>query len=107
MEAGLKTRVLLQANTSGEESKQGLIENEWKIRFEEVQNLAGLQIEGMMNMAPLINDEKVIKNCFAKLRRLAESLGLKELSMGMSQDYPIAIAEGATLLRLGTALWCD
>lgn len=105
LETGLKTPILLQANTSGEESKHGLSFEEWLEKFGEMKQLEGIDIRGLMTIAPLMDDENTIRHSFAKLRELGERLKLKHLSMGMSQDYPLAIAEGATLLRIGTALY--
>ena len=105
LEAGLKTSILLQANTSGEASKHGLNADEWLKRYQEVEGLQGVKVEGLMTMAPLVEDEKIVRNCFYALKKLGEKLKTYHLSMGMSQDYPLAIAEGATLLRIGSALF--
>lgn len=114
-EAGIETDILIQANTSGEASKHGLSSEEWKKHFEHILNLPSLNIKGLMTMAPLIEDEKAIRNCFAELRILRDELAaisggradLYHLSMGMSHDYPLAIAEGATLVRIGSAIFSD
>lgn len=111
--AGVETAILLQANTSGELSKQGLSAEEWKGVFSDLINLPFLKIEGLMTMAPLTDDQNLVRECFKKLRLLREDLVslskgkifLPHLSMGMSHDYPLAIAEGATLLRIGTAIF--
>ncbi len=105
LEAGLKTSILLQANASGETTKHGLNPEEWLKRYGEVEELKGIVVEGLMTMAPPVKDEKIIRNCFAALRNLGEKLKTYHLSMGMSQDYPLAIAEGATLLRIGSSLF--
>lgn len=113
VEAGLITSVLLQANTSGEPSKQGATPAEWKRHFEKIHCLKGLSIKGLMTMAPMAGDEKMIRQCFAGLRHLRDELNkqvddqakLHHLSMGMSGDFKIAIEEGATLVRIGTALF--
>jgi PLP dependent protein len=113
VEKGFNTRVLLQANTSGEESKHGLTAKQWKDAWEELLFLPGLTIQGLMTMAPLVDDEIIIRTCFSKLRILRDDLVkltgnkimLPHLSMGMSHDYPIAIEEGATLLRIGSAIF--
>lgn len=103
--------VLLQVNTSKEESKHGLSPEEWESHLEEVFALPHLEIQGLMTMAPKEGGEKVIRSCFSSLRVLKEKwerrLGKKlpHLSMGMSLDYRIAIAEGATLIRVGRALY--
>jgi pyridoxal phosphate enzyme (YggS family) len=111
LEANLKTRILLQVNTSGEKTKQGMSIEEWKSCFEFLLPLQGILIDGLMTMAPFLQDEKVIRRCFSQLRLFRDSLkeltglSLPELSMGMSNDYPYAIKEGATLLRVGTKIF--
>ncbi|NGX53825.1 MAG: hypothetical protein K1000chlam4_00545 [Chlamydiae bacterium] len=110
VERGVISSVLLEANTSGEAAKSGLLPDEWKQEYTRLLDLAGIKISGLMTMAPLTDDEGVIRNCFSKLRHLRDELQeiggeLSTLSMGMSQDYPIAIEEGATLLRIGSAIY--
>lgn len=109
-EANSTTSVLLQVNTSGEESKHGLTVSQWKEHVEEVFSLQSLSIEGLMTMAPLNADEVIARSCFANLRHLQEYLtrqGKKvpHLSMGMSNDFHWAIAEGATIVRIGSAIF--
>jgi PLP dependent protein len=107
------TPILLQANTSGEASKQGLSSEEWKQNVEELLTLEGISIQGLMTMAPLGGDEKGIRHCFSGLRKLRDELNamagerayLHHLSMGMSKDFTLAIEEGATIIRIGTALF--
>lgn len=105
------TKILLQANISKEEAKHGLSADGWKKAIESIMTLPGIEIEGLMTMAPLVNDEKIIRATFSGLRELRDELrqitGLKlpHLSMGMSHDFQYAIEEGATLLRIGTALY--
>ena len=110
-EAHTVTPLLLQVNTSGEATKHGLSEEVWERSLEAILALPAIRIEGLMTMAPLVDDEKVIRQCFANLRKLRDKWAAQlpqqsfyHLSMGMSHDYPIAIEEGATLLRIGTAL---
>lgn len=112
-EAGITTHVLLQANTSGEQSKHGQTPQQWEASFDELLTLPSLSIDGLMTMAPITNDHQVISSCFASLRKLRDTLSsrsgakakLHHLSMGMSQDFPLAIAEGATLLRIGSSIF--
>lgn len=107
-ELGVVTRLLLEANTSGESSKHGLSPEEWKVEYPKMIQLKGISIEGLMTMAPLVEDEAIIRHCFGRLYELREELfrsSLPQLSMGMTHDYPIAIEKGATLLRIGTALF--
>ncbi|MBA3815635.1 MAG: YggS family pyridoxal phosphate-dependent enzyme [Parachlamydiaceae bacterium] len=109
----LITHILLQSNTSGENSKHGYSPQMWKECFEALYVLPNISIDGLMTMAPLTEDVPCIENCFSSLRVLLEELNvlakgkvqLRHLSMGMSYDYKIAIAEGATLLRIGSAIF--
>lgn len=110
---GVVTSVLLQVNTSGEKTKHGLSGEEWQQQLEEVNRLSNLRIEGLMTMAPDVEEEKVIRTCFRQLYQwreqwrceMKEPAIFRHLSMGMSHDYEIAIEEGATLLRVGTAIF--
>ena len=114
-ELGVITPILLEANTSGEQTKHGLSPDDWKQHFEQVITLPGLSIEGLMTIAPFVDDEKVIRDSYSKLRILRDDLKsiakdrapLRHLSMGMTNDYPYAIAEGATIVRIGTAIFGD
>ena len=112
LERGITTKILLEVNTSGERSKHGLSSDEWRKAFEEVVAMKGISIEGLMTMASFVEDEKVIRQSFASLRLLRDELyaffkvpTFLHLSMGMSHDFPIAIEEGATLLRIGSAIF--
>jgi hypothetical protein len=103
-------KVLIQVNVAGEAQKSGCPPEAAGELASYVAGLAGLELAGLMTMAPLTEDETRQRAVFAGLRRLKEDLerqGLRlpELSMGMSGDYPAAVAEGATMLRLGTALF--
>lgn len=113
-EASLKahvcTHVLLQANTSGERAKGGLVPEEWEEHYPDTLSYKGIEMHGLMTMAPLTGDEAVIRHCFSQLARLEQRLekrggNLTILSMGMSQDFSLAIQEGATLIRIGAALF--
>ncbi|MGZ3633860.1 MAG: YggS family pyridoxal phosphate-dependent enzyme [Parachlamydiaceae bacterium] len=111
-EMGICTHILLQINTSGEKSKQGLSVDDCLQQCEQFRSLHHLSIDGLMTMAPLTNDSLVIRESFQKLRLLRQELqkrfgsnSFSHLSMGMSRDYPLAIAEGATLLRIGSAFF--
>ncbi len=107
------TRILLQVNTSGESSKHGFTPDTIKTLFTQILSLPHLQVDGLMTMAPHTGDTQPIRSCFRALRLLRDQLQqlsgepLPHLSMGMSNDYPIAVEEGATLLRLGSALFSE
>lgn len=105
VEADVTSRILLQVNTSGETSKHGLSIEAWKSEIDQVLTLPHVCIEGLMTMAPLTEDVDLIRSSMSRLRQFRDELGLKHLSMGMSHDYPIAIEEGATFLRIGTAIF--
>jgi PLP dependent protein len=110
--AGHKIKCLVQVNVSGEESRHGLRPEEALVFIESLSKFENISVEGLMTMAPFTNDEDQIRGCFRKLRDLrdqVQALNLNyapctELSMGMSNDYVIAIEEGATMVRIGTAL---
>ncbi|WP_427169944.1 YggS family pyridoxal phosphate-dependent enzyme [Fusobacterium nucleatum] len=104
--------ILLEINVYGEESKQGYSLEELKSDIIELQNLKNLNIIGIMTMAPFTDDEKILRMVFSELRRIKEELNkeyfnntLTELSMGMSNDYKIALQEGSTLIRVGTKIF--
>ena len=110
---GRKCPVLLEVHISGEETKQGFDCAEVLKVIEEYRESPDLDIRGMMGMAPFVADENIVRGSFRRLRELFEhSRALQgpayhavELSMGMSGDFAIAIEEGATIVRIGTALF--
>ena len=110
-ECGLFPKILLEVNVAGEETKFGFKPDALHSQIEEVLNLPRLQLEGLMTIpppAPVIEDSRKHFVALRKLRDTLESefaLQLPELSMGMSDDFEIAIEEGATLVRIGTALF--
>lgn len=112
LETKNEVNVFLQVNTSGEAAKQGMTEQECEEMARAYLDLPSLHIEGLMTMAPLTKDLSVIKNSFSRLRLLRDRLQLRygsnyfsQLSMGMSQDYPQAVIEGSTLVRVGSSLF--
>lgn len=102
----------VQVNTSGEESKHGLTPEAVLEFVKGLEKYPKIRVVGLMTMAPFLEDEATLRSCFRKLRELRDEIkGLcleyapcKFLSMGMSNDYEIAIEEGATHIRIGTAL---
>lgn len=106
-ELGIVTPILLEVNVSQESSKHGLSVYGWKSAYEGLCDLPGICLEGLMTMAPFTEDRAFIRRCFAQLRKLREELpGIgQHLSMGMSHDYVEAIAEGSTILRVGSRLF--
>lgn len=107
---GRPVDVLMQVNVVGEESKGGFGPGVWQGSAERLAGLAGLCVRGVMTMAPLDADESTLRAVFAGARRARQALcaaghDATELSMGMSNDYEIAVEEGATMVRLGTILF--
>lgn len=108
---GLFPRILLEVNVSGEGSKHGFAPEPLERGLEELLALPRVQVEGLMTMAPLAPEAVASRPCFAALRalrdRLARQAGIPipTLSMGMSGDYEVAVEEGATLVRVGSAIF--
>jgi len=107
------TSILLQVNTSGEPQKHGLDAEGWRRHLEEIEDYPNIELKGLMTIAPLTEDRYTIQTCFAHLRELKEEFTKEvknpsffyHLSMGMSHDYDLAIQEGATMLRIGSAIF--
>lgn len=110
-EMGLFPRVLLEVNVSGEATKYGFSPVSLRSSFDKLLALPRLQVEGFMTMAPLSSDPETARPFFANLRKLRDQLAsetgipLSTLSMGMSNDFKIAIEEGATQVRVGSTLF--
>ena len=108
---GRRLPVLVEVNVSGEASKFGVAPENLTELLERVAGLPGLALEGLMTVGPAVARAEDARPGFARLRQLRDAaertLGLKlgELSMGMSGDYEVAVEEGATLVRVGTALF--
>ena len=110
MELGRPVPCLLQVNVVGEESKGGFARAEWAAAAARLRELGGLRVRGVMTMAPLDADEPTLRTVFGGARDARAALcaaghDATELSMGMSNDYEIAVEEGATYVRLGTVLF--
>ena len=99
--------VLLEVNVSGEASKSGFAIDEIAGAVEEVRRLPNLEVTGLMTIAPLTADPEEVRPVFRKLRELRDYLGLEHLSMGMTDDFEVAVEEGATVLRIGRAIFGD
>lgn len=107
---GKPVHALLQVNVVGEVTKGGHPRSAWAAEAERLRELPGLVIDGVMTMAPLDADEATLRTVFAGAREARDMLRAAghpatELSMGMSNDYEIAVEEGATMVRLGTVLF--
>lgn len=110
---GLRQKVLLEVNLGEEAAKGGFRREELKEALPALAALRSLQVEGLMTIPPYSPEPESARPYFRELRELARSLeglqqgciGMHELSMGMSQDYEIAVEEGATMVRVGTAIF--
>jgi pyridoxal phosphate enzyme (YggS family) len=113
LKLNLCPKVLLQVNTSNEPQKYGVPVGAATHLAEQIETLPNLKLIGLMTMAPLTHNKDVIRDCFVRARELfVEMRGEKivspeftELSMGMSADYELAVEEGATILRIGSAIF--
>ena len=108
--AGTRQAVLVEVNCSGEPQKGGVEPERLEALLEQIAGLPRLELRGLMTLAALSDDEGVQRRAFGLLRSLRDRMqragyALPELSMGMSGDFPVAVEEGATLVRLGTLLF--
>ncbi|MDP8263374.1 MAG: YggS family pyridoxal phosphate-dependent enzyme [Candidatus Ancaeobacter aquaticus] len=112
-EIGKTIKIFVEVNVSGEETRYGFSHEDVAPAIEEMLLMNNIQVVGLMTMAPFTDDPECARPYFKQLRELKESINAKnsvdkelsELSMGMSNDYPVAIEEGATVVRVGTALF--
>lgn len=110
---GAPARVLVEVNVSGEESKHGVAPEKLPAFLQRISQRGFLQVEGLMTMAPLVSDPEEARPYFRRLRLLAQEMrelqlpgiSMRHLSMGMSGDFQLAVEEGATLVRIGTAIF--
>lgn len=108
-----KVRALIEVNLGGEGSKSGIAKQQLNGLLEETERLAHITVEGLMTVPPFRENPEEVRRYFRELAELRAKLGdlrlsnvaLKELSMGMTHDYAVAIEEGATIVRIGTALF--
>lgn len=110
---GKVQKILLEVKTSEEETKSGLeTKNEILSLVKRCSELKNIELKGLMTMAPLTEDDDIIRKSFRDLRNLKDQINnkgyiLTELSMGMTSDFEIAIEEGATMIRIGSAIFGD
>ncbi len=102
---GIVQDVLIQVNNSHEEQKFGIAPSQLENMLETLQGYKNLNVKGLMNVAPLTDDKDLLKKLFDQMYALKEQYKLQELSMGMSNDYKIALDSGATIIRLGRILF--
>jgi pyridoxal phosphate enzyme (YggS family) len=110
--AGRVMAVLLEVNISGEESKHGFTAEDVQEALPNLVQLPGIEIQGLMTMAPYVENPETVRPVFRDLRLLRDELAAKlpklalpHLSMGMTNDYEVAIEEGATIVRIGSAIF--
>jgi pyridoxal phosphate enzyme (YggS family) len=112
-ETGRKVGIMVEVNTSGEESKYGTRPERALDLIGKISELPNLSIKGLMTIGALTDDERVIRKCFETLRGLAEDIRragipgaeMRYLSMGMTSDFELAIEEGSNMVRIGTAIF--
>ncbi|MBI4008541.1 MAG: YggS family pyridoxal phosphate-dependent enzyme [Planctomycetes bacterium] len=110
---GKRTDILVEANISGESTKFGIKEAEAIPFIKQISHLEGIRILGLMTMAPIVDDPELCRSVFRGLKELSDKITaegiknveMKYLSMGMTQDFEVAIEEGANLIRVGTAIF--
>ena len=110
---GKRIDCLVQVNVSGEDSKYGISPEETEAFIRKVSLFSNIHIAGLMTMAPFVDNPEQVRPFFRKIYSLKESLrkmdisntDVKDISMGMTQDFEVAIEEGATFVRIGTAIF--
>lgn len=113
LEAGIKTKVLLEVNVGNEESKFGFSQEELFEKVCEISEIKGVSVDGLMCVAPICEKEAELRKIFSNMHSMFIDIGAKKidnvnmniLSMGMSGDYKLAILEGANLVRVGSAIF--
>lgn len=109
--AGVVTPVLVQVNVAGEDTKFGLSPLEVADFITEAAVLPGISIQGLMTIAPFVENPEEVRPVFRELKQISESyknipgVSMEQLSMGMTNDFKIAIEEGSTMVRIGTAIF--
>jgi len=108
---GIVQKIFLQINNAGEEQKSGMSPDDLFRDFKSIISLKNLEVVGLMTIAPLIEDEKVLRGLFQEIIQIKDKIrekfgyNLNETSMGMSNDFRIAIEEGSTIIRIGRKLF--
>ncbi len=113
LEAGIKTKILLEVNVGNEESKFGFSQEELFEKVCEISEIKGVSVDGLMCVAPICEKEAELRKIFSNMHSMFIDIGAKKidnvnmniLSMGMSGDYKLAILEGANLVRVGSAIF--
>jgi pyridoxal phosphate enzyme (YggS family) len=98
-------RVFLEVNVSGEPSKQGVMPEAVSGVAAAIGRLPNIELAGLMTVAPVADDSEDVRPVFRTLRQLRDAVGLRELSMGMTDDFEVAVEEGSTVVRVGRAIF--
>ena len=112
-QSGESVPTLLEVNVSGEESKYGFVPDDVLSAAAEIAEMPHVSVRGLMTMAPFVDDPETVRPVFRQLRGLRDTVregglanvSMDELSMGMTQDFEVAVEEGSTMVRIGTALY--
>ena len=105
VEINHQQKIFVQINLSAEPTKSGFSEDNFKRNWNQIKELSGIKIVGLMTMPPLENAPEKNRIYFAELVKLGKQFGLAEFSMGTSQDFEVALQEGSTWVRVGTLLF--
>ena len=97
--------VLIEVNVAGEDTKYGVVPEAVSKLAARIGNLPHLELAGLMTVAPQVDDPEDVRPVFRQLRHLRDAVGLRELSMGMTDDFEVAVEEGSTLVRVGRAIF--
>jgi pyridoxal phosphate enzyme (YggS family) len=103
--ASTRLPVLVEVKLGNEDTKSGVSESDLPALLETLRRCEHLDVRGLMAIPPFFDEPEKSRPFFVRLRQLSEKFGLKELSMGMSNDFEVAIEEGATMVRVGSALF--
>ena len=103
--ASAPVRVLIEVNVSGEASKYGFAAADVEAAARRIGELPNVDVVGLMTVAPQVDDPEGTRPVFRRLRELRDAIGLRELSMGMTDDFEVAVEEGSTLVRVGRAIF--
>lgn len=104
-QAGEQLPILLEVNVAQEATKFGFTPGELPQALSDISTLEHIDVRGLMTVAPQTDDREAVRPVFARLRELRDRLALRELSMGMTDDFEVAIEEGATMVRVGRAIF--
>jgi pyridoxal phosphate enzyme (YggS family) len=98
-------RIFLEVNVAGEDTKSGVAPSAAASVAEAIGRIPNIELMGLMTVAPMVDDPEDVRPVFRTLRELRDAIGLAELSMGMTDDYEVAVEEGATFVRVGRAIF--